>query len=155
LHKRWEEEPLHNRTEREEDRGGKGLLTERSEEQAQTREIAGARWSPVRGGRRRGSGNRQRGREKLRKSALPRARAGKGFQKPDMGAPNSLQCLSGAHRTAHSSCPVNHRTAHRRMEFERAAAGAPDIAQCSCPVHTGLSGEPRQRENLDFLNFSI
>jgi hypothetical protein len=62
------------------------------------------------------------------------------FLKHDMGAPDSLPCLSGAHRTAHSSCPVNHRTTHRRMEFKRAAAGAPDIAQCSvrctpdCPV---------------------
>jgi hypothetical protein len=65
--------------------GEKELLTERSEEQAQTQEIAGARWSPVRGGRRRGSENRQRGREKLRKSALPRARAGKGFLKTGYG----------------------------------------------------------------------
>jgi hypothetical protein len=39
------------------------------------------------------------------------------FLKRDMGAPDSLQCLSGAHRTAHSSCPVNHRTAHRKTEF--------------------------------------
>jgi hypothetical protein len=51
------------------------------------------------------------------------------FLKRDMGASDSLQCLSGAHRTA-----------HRKMEFEHAAAGAPDIAQCSvrctpdCPV---------------------
>ena len=44
-------------------------------------------------------------------------RAGGGFLKREMGTPDSLQCLSGAHRTAHSSCPVNHRTAHRRMEF--------------------------------------
>jgi hypothetical protein len=53
------------------------------------------------------------------------------FLKRDVGAPDSLQCMYGAHRTAHSSCPVNHRIAHRKMEFERAAAGAPDIAQCS------------------------
>jgi hypothetical protein len=39
------------------------------------------------------------------------------FLKRDMGAPDSLQCLSGAHRIAHSSCPVNHRTAHRRKTF--------------------------------------
>jgi hypothetical protein len=62
------------------------------------------------------------------------------FLKHDMGAPDSLQCLSGAHRTAHSSCPVNHRTAHRKKDLKRAAAGAPDSAQCSvrctpdCPV---------------------
>jgi hypothetical protein len=71
---------------------------------------------------------------------LARLRAGGDFLKCDMGAPDSLQCLSGAHRTAHSSCLVNHRTAHRKMDFERAAVGAPDIAQCSvrctsdCPV---------------------
>jgi hypothetical protein len=57
-----------------------------------------------------------------------------------MGAPDSLQCLSGAHRTAHSSCPMNHWTAHRKMGSAHAAAGASDIAQCSvrcipdCPV---------------------
>jgi hypothetical protein len=62
------------------------------------------------------------------------------FLKREMGAPDSLQCLSGAHRTAHSRCPVNHRTAHRKRGTLRAAAGAPDIAQCSvrctpdCPV---------------------
>ena len=39
------------------------------------------------------------------------------FLKRDMGAPDSLQCLSGAHQTAHSSCPVNHRTVHRKNEF--------------------------------------
>jgi hypothetical protein len=65
---------------------------------------------------------------------------GKVFLKPNMGAPDSLQCLSGAHRTAHSSCPVNHRTAHRKRDLKRAVVGAPDIAQCSvrctpdCPV---------------------
>jgi hypothetical protein len=67
-------------------------------------------------------------------------RAGGDFLKREMGTPDSLQCLSGAHRTAHSSCPVNHRTAHRKRGILRAAAGAPDIAQCSvrctpdCPV---------------------
>jgi hypothetical protein len=83
--------------------------------------------------------------------AWSRARAGKDFLKTEYGrtgqstvpvrcTPDSLQCLSGAHWTAHSSCPVNHRTAHRKKNFERAAAGAPDIAQCSvrctpdCPV---------------------
>jgi hypothetical protein len=48
---------------------------------------------------------------------LARMRAGGLFLKRDMGAPDSLQFLSGAHRTAHSSCPVNHRTAHRKNEF--------------------------------------
>jgi hypothetical protein len=63
------------------------------------------------------------------KEPLARSRAGGLFLKRDMGAPDSLQCLSGAHRTA-----------HRRKDFQCAAAGAPDIAQCSvwctpdCPV---------------------
>jgi hypothetical protein len=48
---------------------------------------------------------------------LARLRAGGLFLKRDMGAPDSIQCLSGAHRTAHSSCPVNHRTAHRKKDF--------------------------------------
>jgi hypothetical protein len=53
-----------------------------------------------------------------RSGCRPRAREGKVFlKKPDMGAPDSLQCLSGAHRTAHSNCPVNHRTAHRRIKI--------------------------------------
>jgi hypothetical protein len=102
------------------------------------------------GGRRRGEdavdgeGTARAQRQKLRtEQKLPGLgrEQGKGFfKKPNMGAPDSVQCLSGAHRTAHSSCPVNHRTAHRKMEFQRAAAGAPDIAQCSvrctpdCPV---------------------
>jgi hypothetical protein len=67
-----------------------------------------------------------------------------------MGAPNSLQCLSDAHRIAHSSCPVNHRTAHRRMEFERAAAGAPDIAQWFLWSHiTNLLEVPIHRLELE------
>jgi hypothetical protein len=76
------------------------------------------------------------------------------FLKRDMGAPDSLQCLSGAHRTAHSSCPVNHRTAHRKMDLAR---GCRCTGHCTvqCPVHTGLSGEPRQRGVWKILNFSI
>jgi hypothetical protein len=72
-----------------------------------------------------------------------------------MGAPDSLQCLSGAHRTAHSSCPVNHRTVHKKKDLERAAAVCTEHCTVQCPVHTGLSGEPRQREDLKYLNFSI
>jgi hypothetical protein len=52
-----------------------------------------------------------------KKEASGLARAGGCFLKRDMGTPDSLQWLSGAHRTAHSSCPVNHRTAHRKKEF--------------------------------------
>jgi hypothetical protein len=91
-----------------------------------------------------GSPERGRNRRELRAQREKSLWLGLGleavFLKRDMGAPDSLQCLSGAHRTAHSSCPVNHRTTHRRKDFQRAAAGAPDIAQCSvrctpdCPV---------------------
>jgi hypothetical protein len=42
-----------------------------------------------------------------RREPLARSRAGGVFLKRDMGAPDSLQCLSGAHRTAHSGCPVH------------------------------------------------
>jgi hypothetical protein len=122
--------------------GRKGLLTERGQEMEHW--VAGARWSPVRGRRQRGRGNRQIGREKPKTEkqwlASGASRGKVFFKKPNMGAPDSLQCLFGAHRTTHNSCPVNHRTAHRKMDFERAAAGAPDIAQCSvrctpdCPV---------------------
>jgi hypothetical protein len=78
-------------------------------------EIAGEeRWSPARGG----DCQRQRAEAEQRRGmpGLGRER-GKIFLKSDMGAPDSLQCQSGAHRTAHSRSPVNHRTTHRRMEF--------------------------------------
>jgi hypothetical protein len=73
-------------------------------------------------GRRRRGRKRQRQREEAGRGeevSLGSARAEKSFlkKKPSMGAPDSLQCLSGAHRTAHSSCPVNHRTAHRKMDL--------------------------------------
>jgi hypothetical protein len=97
------------------------LLTRGRRDERRRSEVAGARpetvdagWSPARGS------DRQR----------PRAESTEGeeglwlgrgleanFLKRDMGAPDSLQCLSGAHRTAHSSCLVNHRTTHRRKEF--------------------------------------
>jgi hypothetical protein len=72
-------------------------------------------------GRRRRGRKRQRQREEAGRGeevSLGSARAEKSFfKKPSMGAPNSIQCLSGAHRTAHSSCPVNHRTARRKMDL--------------------------------------
>jgi hypothetical protein len=79
-------------------------------------------------------------REQRRNAASSSARAGGVFLKRIMGAPDSLQCLSCAHRIVHSSCPVNHRTTHRKGSFCARAAGAPDSAQCSvqctpdCPV---------------------
>jgi hypothetical protein len=42
------------------------------------------------------------------------------FFKRFMGTLDSLQCMSGAHQTVHSSCPVNHQTAQCRRGFARA-----------------------------------
>jgi hypothetical protein len=75
------------------------------------------------------------------------------FLKHVMGAPDSLQCLSGAHRTTHSSCLVNHRTAHRKMDLKRAAASAPDIAQCSvrCTPDCPVSPDKGKTWNFEFF----
>jgi hypothetical protein len=98
-------------------------LTEREEEdKPKPQEIAGARpetGPPVEiaGG---GRGNRLNASEQREQAEKrePLARSGwRPFLKREMGTPDSLQWLSGAHRTAHSSCPVNHRTAHRKMNF--------------------------------------
>jgi hypothetical protein len=101
-------------------------------------EAAGEKRSTAGAGKSPETEETERGQGKNEASGL--ARAGGRFLKREMGTPDSLQWLSDAHRTAHSSCPVNHRTAHRKRGFLRAAAGAPDIAQCSvrctpdCPV---------------------
>jgi hypothetical protein len=85
--------------------------------------VAGARPETGHAGegdrRRRGGITRDRERALAgrKNEPLARSQAGGLFLKRDMGAPDSLQCLSGAHRTAHSSCPVNHRTAHRKNDF--------------------------------------
>jgi hypothetical protein len=78
------------------------------------------------------------------------------FLKRDMGAPDSLQCLSGAHRTAHSSCPVNHRTEHRKKGFFFCAR-----LPVHRTLHSAVSGAHRTvrwaqtEEILEKLNFSI
>jgi hypothetical protein len=99
----------------EERRGGKCCSPDR---EGEGHEVAGE--SPV-GGRSPAEERRQRDREKHWRGSEWSLWLGLGleafFLKRDMGAPNSLQCLSGAHRTAHSSYPVNHRTAHRRNDF--------------------------------------
>jgi hypothetical protein len=97
------------------------LLTEGEEEGSPKSPEHRRRWWPsVRGDRREGR-NRQEQRAAGgwlgNKRSLWPDRAGGLFLKRDMGAPDSLQCLSGAHRTTHSSCPVHHRTAHRKIEF--------------------------------------
>jgi hypothetical protein len=80
-------------------------------------------------GEQRGGFARRAERERAREEKewpLARSRAGGCFLKCVMGAPDSQQCLSDAHRTAHSSCPVNHRTAPSRKGICLRAAGAPD-----------------------------
>jgi hypothetical protein len=130
------------------------LLTERGKRDERRHRVAGGS-PPGRGDRRRGEADAENREHRGRNEPLARSRAGGLFLKRDMGAPDSLQCLSGAHRTAHSSCPVNHRTAHRRNAV--LARGCRCTGHCTvqCPVHTGLSGEPRQREDWKILNFSI
>jgi hypothetical protein len=58
------------------------------------------------------------------------------FFKQVMGAPDSLQCLSGAHRTTHNSCPVNHRT----RTAERGSARARPVHRT---VHSAVSSAHR------------
>jgi hypothetical protein len=53
------------------------------------------------------------------------------FKNPVMGTPDSQQCLFGAHRIAHSSCPMNHRTTGVQKEICARQAGALDSAHCS------------------------
>jgi hypothetical protein len=129
--------------ERERRQREKELLTERGQERStgsRSPEHGRSRWTPVIREERVVARESESREHRGRRRPLARSRAGGDFLKRDMGAPNSLQCLSGAHRTAHSSCPVNHRTAHREKDLKRAAAGAPDSAQCSvrctpdCPV---------------------
>jgi hypothetical protein len=113
-------------------KGGKreqGLLTREGRRVAlgHRRIAADEERSPKKGPNRQRAERSQRVERKQGASGSTRARGV--FLKRDMGAPDSLQCLSGAHRTAHrkgSSCVR--------------AAGAPDSAQCSvrctpdCPV---------------------
>jgi hypothetical protein len=105
-----------------EENRGRGLLTEGGKERwPRLPEHRRRWWPPVVGERRRGErkspGAEGKGNWQRENEPLARLLAGGLFLKRDMGAPDSLQCLSGAHRTAHSSCPVNHRTAHRKVEF--------------------------------------
>jgi hypothetical protein len=88
-----------------EENRGRGLLTEGGKERGpKSPEHRRRWWPPVVGDRRRGErespGIREQ-RELAEKLSLWLGRAGGVFLKRDMGAPDSLQCLSGAHRTAH------------------------------------------------------
>jgi hypothetical protein len=110
------------------------VLTREERRRAQARALDHRRIAAGKEGRRRGEVTKgaERSREKERSGGLwLDGRAGGLFLKRVMGAPDSLQCLSGAHRTAHSSCSVNHRTAHRKRNSCARAAGAPDSARCS------------------------
>jgi hypothetical protein len=106
---------LSNREQGEEGRRG-GKTAHRRRVTESTRSPERRRWGKIAGAGEESPETEEggAGRESV---PLARLRAGGPFLKRDMGAPDSLQCLSGAHRTAHSSCPVNHRTAHRRIGF--------------------------------------
>jgi hypothetical protein len=107
-------------TEREKNRGGSVLLTEGGKENlARSPEDRRRWWPPVEiaGGGEEPGKTESRGRWGKERASGSALRAGGLFLKREMGTPDSLQCMSGAHRTAHSSCPVNHRTAHRQMGF--------------------------------------
>jgi hypothetical protein len=115
MHKGWKREAQVPQTENCEGVETGSLLTERERTSPGLhgrRSMVVAGGSPV--------GEREtpdRDRECWRTESLWLGRAGGLFLKRDMGAPDSLQCLSGAHRIAHSSCPVNHQTAHRKTDF--------------------------------------
>jgi hypothetical protein len=119
IHKRWKWEPLLTRTESERELRERWMgCSPRGRGQAQAEH--GRRSTVVAGEGRSPAGEREspeRQRESAGNEPLARSRAGGLFFKRDMGAPDSLQCMSGAHRTAHSSCPVSHRTAHRKKDF--------------------------------------
>jgi hypothetical protein len=119
FHKRWKWEPLLTRTESERELRERWMgCSPRGRGRAQAHD----RWSTVVADEGRSPAGEWESPERQRESAGEMSLwLGLGleafFLKRDMGAPDSLQCLSGAHRTAHSSCPVNHRTAHRKKDF--------------------------------------
>ena len=74
------------------------------EREGEGHEVAGAQSETVGAGEGWIAGEReqsQRTESTEGKEPLARSRTGGCFLKRDMGAPDSLQCLSGAHRTAH------------------------------------------------------
>jgi hypothetical protein len=60
-----------------------------------------------------------------------------------------------AHRTVYSACPVHTGQRTGKKDFERAAAGAPDIAQCSVRCTPDCPVSPDRGKIWNFLNFSI
>jgi hypothetical protein len=75
--------------------------------------------------------SRESQREELRTGWPEHCSGERGFFKNALWVHRTIQCLFGAHRIAHSSCPVNHQIAHRRKGDLRAPAGALNSAQCS------------------------
>jgi hypothetical protein len=153
--KRWFEGVLHwlHRDKRKGERqwGSPGekeaepKLEEITRARLETMVVEGERWG----------GESPKNRERSVEKRLPGLGLGRGedFRKHIMGASDSLQCMSGAHRTAHGSCSVNHRTVQCGKGDLRVPAGAPDSAQCSvwctpdCPV------SPDRGSFLKFLRF--
>jgi hypothetical protein len=142
--------------ERERRQSKRGGCSPRGEEHWRGRQriAAGEGRSPVRGGSpERGSSCRElrAQREKslwlgLGLEAVFKTRYGHTGQStvPVRCTPDSAQYLSGE--------PLD-----SAQEKGYLARGCRCTGHCTvqCPVHTGLSGEPRQRENLNFLKFSI
>jgi hypothetical protein len=135
-----------HRTEREEKgaahRGGKERCPRKPEHRWR-------RWPPVVAGEGMspaGSGNRQRERARWweKSEPLARMRAGGLFFKMRYG------------RTGQSTVPVRC-TPDSAQENRFIARDCRCTGHCTvqCPVHTGLSGEPRQRRVWKILNFSI
>jgi hypothetical protein len=116
-----------------ENRGRKGLLTERGQEMEHW--VAGARWLPVRGlaGEGEGIAREAERSQRQRRSGWPRARAEeKFFKKTEYG------------RTGQSTVPVRC-TPDSAQENRFEARGCRCTGHCTvqCLVHTGLSGVPR------------
>jgi hypothetical protein len=90
--------------ERERRQREKELLTERGQERStgsRSPEHGRRQWTSVTREERVVARESESREHRGRRRPLARSRAGGDFLKRDMGAPDSLQCLSGAHRTAH------------------------------------------------------
>jgi hypothetical protein len=127
---------------------GDGLLTEEGRRGTRGRRSpigdGGRRWREIAGGGEGVARETERTAGGGVSEPLARSRAGGLFLKRDMGAPDSLQCLSGE--------PPDSAQENRFI-----ARGCRCTGHCTvqCPMHTGLSGEPRQRRVWKILNFSI
>jgi hypothetical protein len=132
-----------------------GKLTRGEEVRRSSRSTTKGAWPPARGvvaGEVESLERDKSQRAKRRSGPLARSRAGGRFLKRVMGAPDSLQCLSGAHWTSHSSCPVNHRAAHSR---KRICARGWCTGQCSVRCTPDCPVSPDRGNFENFQNFYL